>query len=63
MDKLNGVRKKNKYYKIILSFHKKISTLSNHLEFLFKNKFILQEFYIEKMMLLNEINLRIISFE
>ena len=63
MDKLNGVKKKNKYHKIILSFNKKLSTLSNHLEFLFKNKFILQDFYIEKMMLLNEINLRIISFE
>jgi ATP-dependent Lon protease len=63
MDKLNGVRKKNKNNKVILSFYKKLSALSSHLEFLFKNKFILQEFYIEKMILLNEINLRIISFE
>jgi len=63
MDKLNGVKKKNKYYKIVLLFYKKLSTLSNHLDFLFKNKFILQDYYIEKMILLNEINTRIISFE
>ena len=63
MDKLNGVKKKNKYYKIVLLFYKKLSTLSNHLDFLFKNKFILQDSYIEKMHLLNDIQNKIVNLE
>ena len=32
--------KKNKYLKILNNFFKNLTNLSNHLEFLFKNKYI-----------------------
>jgi len=48
-------KKKNKYLKFIISFNNKILFLVEHVDFLFKNKFIVQEIYIEKMYLLNEI--------
>ena len=59
----NNMKKKNKYFKYILVFYKKLSLFINHLEYLFKNKFITQEFYIEKMYVLNEIQSKINNFE
>ena len=55
-------KKKNKFEKYILLFNKKIISLTNQLEFLFKNKYIVQECYIEKMYLLNEIYIKINNF-
>ena len=48
--------KKKKYTKILNNFFKNLTNLSNHLENLFKNRYIDQEFYIEKMYALNDIN-------
>ena len=52
----NANTKKKKYLKILNNFFKNLTNLSNHLENLFKNKYIEQEFYIEKMYALNDIN-------
>jgi ATP-dependent Lon protease len=56
-------KKKNKFDKYILLFNKKITSLTNQLDFLFKNKYIVQECYIEKMYLLNEIYIKVNNFE
>ena len=48
-------KKKDKYFKNTVLINKKISFISNQIEFLFKNKFIVQESYIEQMYLLNDI--------
>ena len=48
-------KKIDKNIKIVADFLKKISLLINHIDFLFKNKFIQKEIYIENMYLLNEI--------
>ena len=61
--KTNITKKKNKNYKFIVNLYKKVSNLINHLEFLFKNKFILQDFYIDKMQLLNDIYIKINNYE
>jgi ATP-dependent Lon protease len=64
MDNKNKMeKKKNKFDKYILFFNKKITSLTNQLDFLFKNKYIVQECYIEKMYLLNEIYIKINNFE
>jgi endopeptidase La len=64
MDNKNKIeKKKNKYDKYILLFNKKIISLTNQLEFLFKNKYIVQECYIEKMYLLNEIYIKVNNIE
>ena len=52
-------KKKNKMSKIIVLFYKKITDFLNQLDFLLKNKFIIQDFYIEKMYLLNDIQNKI----
>jgi endopeptidase La len=52
--KVKNNKKKDKYIKNLLLISKKISSLINQVEFLFKNKFIIQESYIEYMFLLNE---------
>ena len=52
-------KKKNKMSKIIVLFYKKITYFLNQLDFLLKNKFIIQDFYIEKMYLLNDIQNKI----
>lgn len=57
------MRKKNKFDKYILLFNKKITSLNNQIDFLFKNKYIVQECYIEKMYLLNEIYIKVNSFK
>ena len=57
------IKKKNKFDKYILLFNKKITSLTNQLEFLFKNKYIIQECYIEKMHLLNELCIKINNLE
>ena len=46
--KNNPVSKKKRYLTILNNFFKNLTNLSNHLENLFKNKYIEQEFYIEK---------------
>ena len=56
-------KKKNKFDKYILLFNKKITSLNNQIDFLFKNKYIVQECYIEKMYLLNEIYIKVNSFK
>jgi ATP-dependent Lon protease len=55
--------KKNKYLKILNNFFKNLTNLSNHLEFLFKNKYIEQDFYIEKMYALNDLNYKLTILE
>ena len=42
----SGNTKKKKYLTILNNFFKNLTNLSNHLENLFKNKYIEQEFYI-----------------
>jgi endopeptidase La len=56
-------KKNNKYHKSIFLFYKKITLLNNQLEFLFKNKFMIQEIYMDKMLILNEIHNKIINLE
>ena len=56
-------KKKNKINKIVQSYYKKVTFLLNQLDFLLKNKFILQDFYIEKMYLLNEIQNKISNLD
>ena len=59
----NANTKKKKYLKILNNFFKDLTNLSNHLENLFKNKYIEQEFYIEKMYALNDINNKLTVLE
>jgi len=64
MDNKNKIdKRKSKFDKSILLYNKKITSLVNQLEFLFKNKYIVQECYIEKMNLLNELYNKIINIE
>jgi ATP-dependent Lon protease len=64
MDSKNdNVKKKNKFFKITLSLYKKLTIFINHIEFLFKNKLITHDFYVEKMYILNEIQTKINNFE
>ena len=51
--------KKNKFTKIINNFYKKISFNVNHYDYLFKNKFIVQEIYISSIITLEDINKKI----
>ena len=55
--------KKNKFQKILTNFFKNLTNLSNHLEFLFKNKYIEQDFFVEKMYALNELNYKLSVLE
>ena len=59
----NSNKKKSKINKLFVLYYKKLTFLLNQLDFLLKNKFILQEFYIEKMYLLNEIQNKIKNLE
>jgi len=61
--KNEGVKKKNKFFKTALFLYKKLTLFINHTEYLFKNKYITHEFYIEKMYILNEIQSKINNFE
>jgi ATP-dependent Lon protease len=61
--KISITKKKNKNFKSIVSLYKKLSNLINQLDFLFKNKFILQDFYIDSMQLLNDIYTKIYNYE
>jgi len=65
MDKKKDIdiKKKGKSIKFINFIFKKIVSLISHIEFLFINKFIIQESYIEYMHLLNEVQSKIISLE
>ena len=56
-------KKKSKFYKNVLLFNKKLTSLTIQIEFLFKNKYITQENYIEKMYLLNEVHTKINNIE
>ena len=51
--------KKNKYQKILTIFYSKITHLTNHIDYLFKNKYIIQDFYIEKMYIFSDIQNKI----
>ena len=51
--------KKNKYQKILTIFYSKITHLTNHIDYLFKNKYIIQDFYIEKMYIFSDIQKKI----
>ena len=62
-NKFGNIKKNKKYHKYIVYFYKKLSCMMNHVDFLFKNKFIIQEFYIEKMYLLDEIKHKILNLE
>ena len=59
----SGNNKKKKYLTILNNFFKNLTNMSNHLEDLFKNKYIEQEFYIEKMYALNDLNNKISILE
>jgi ATP-dependent Lon protease len=61
--KNDNVKKKNKFFKTTLSLYKKLTIFINHIEFLFKNKLITHDFYVEKMYILNEIQSKINNFE
>lgn len=61
--KINITKKKNKNFKFIVSLYKKLSNLINQLDFLFKNKFIFQDFYIDSMQSLNDIYTKIYNYE
>ena len=65
MDKKKDIdtKKKGKSIKFINFIFKKIVSLISHIEFLFINKFIIQESYIEYMHLLNEVQSKITSLE
>ena len=64
MDKLNlDKQKKNKYGKTLVLFYKKITDMTNHIEYLFKNKYIEQDFYVEKMYIFNEIHYKVSVLE
>ena len=60
---LKNTGKKNKFFKTIQLLYDKITHLIIHIDFLFKNKFILQDSYIEKMHLLNDIQNKIVNLE
>lgn len=55
--------KKKKYLKILNIFFKNLTNLSNQLESLFKNKYIDQDFYIEKMYSLSDLNNKLLVLE
>ena len=59
----SGNNKKKKYLTILNNFFRNLTNMSNHLEDLFKNKYIEQEFYIEKMYALNDLNNKISILE
>ena len=61
--KNNFGNKKKKYLTILNNFFKNLTNLSNHLENLFKNKYVEQEFYIEKMYALSDLNNKISILE
>lgn len=56
-----NIKKIDKNIKIVTDSFKKISALINHIEFLFRSKFINKDHYIENMYLLNEIYNKIIN--
>ena len=56
-------KKKSKFLKNVLLFYKKLTSLTTQIDFLFKNKYITQELYIEKMYLLNETQTKINNLE
>jgi len=57
------IKKKNKFDKFIVQLYDKLKYLLNQNEFLFKNKFIDQELYIEKMNLFSDLNNKINNLE
>ena len=61
--KISITKKKNKNFKSIVTLYKKLSNLTNQLNFLFSNKFILQDFYIDTMQSLNDIYTKIYNYE
>ena len=65
MDKKKDIdtKRKGKSIKFINFIFKKILSLISHIDFLFINKFIIQESYIEYMHLLNEVQSKITSLE
>jgi ATP-dependent Lon protease len=58
-----GDKKKNRNYRYVINFYSKITLLTRQIEFLFRNKIVCQDFYIENMSLLNDSKNRVIHFE
>jgi DNA polymerase III delta prime subunit len=56
-------KKKNKLNKNILFFYDKINLLNQQLDFLILNKFIIQDFYIDKMNILNNVKKKVLELE
>ena len=56
-------KKNSKFSKIILNLYNKLTSITNHLDFLFKNKLIDQDLYIENMYSLNDIYTKIYNLE
>ena len=56
-------KKKNKFDKFIIQLYDKLTSLLNQNEFLFKNKFIDKDLYIEKMNLFSDLNNKINNLE
>ena len=59
---MNSVVRK-KFCKIIFLYFRKITLISNQIDFLFRNKCVVQDLYIQYMKNLNEINNKIIELE
>jgi endopeptidase La len=55
--------KKNKFTKIINNFYKKITFNVSHYDYLFKNKFIVQEIYISSIIAMEDINKKILNLQ
>ena len=57
------VKKKNKNEKNIQLLYNKLSNLIIHSDFLFKSKLIKQEFYMEQMVILSDLQNKVVNFE
>jgi len=63
MDNMDLKKKINKSQKVIFSLNRKITLLSNQIDFIFKNKFIGQDLFIEYMSNLNVYEDKIIELD
>jgi len=59
---MNSVVRK-KFCKIVFLYFRKVTLINNQIEFLFRNKCVVQDLYIQYMQNLNEINNKIVELE
>ena len=60
---MDNINKKNKYSKIIVNLYKKLKIFTDHIEYLFINKFINHNLYLENMYILNELYSKISNLD